>query len=177
MPTTYLQLGTNLGDRLDLLAKATQAIARRCGEVSARSPIYETAAWGVTEQPDFLNQVLAVRTDLPPRVLLDQVLAIEREMGRERTQRWGSRLIDIDILYYDDLVVNTPALSLPHPWLHRRRFVLVPLVDLAPDFVHPILGKTNVELLAALPATGDVRPYLPSQDGPGGPLGAADFSS
>lgn len=164
MTTTYLQLGTNLGDRLDLLYQAAQAIARRCGEVVETSPVYETAAWGVTEQPDFLNQVLTVRTDLEPQVLLDTVLAIERELGRERVQRWGSRLIDIDILYYGDTVLNTPQLSLPHPWLHRRRFVLVPLVDLAPDFVHPILDKTNAELLAALSDDGEVRSYPTERD-------------
>jgi 2-amino-4-hydroxy-6-hydroxymethyldihydropteridine diphosphokinase len=159
--TTYLQLGTNLGDRLDLLAKATRAITRRCGEVVASSPIYETAAWGVTDQPDFLNQVLAVRTELAPQALLDEILAIEQDLGRERVQRWGSRLIDIDMLYYGTTVLNTPRLVLPHPWLHRRRFVLVPLADLAPGFVHPILGKSNAELLAALPDEGDVRPYTP----------------
>lgn len=135
------------------------AIARHCGVVVMHSPVYETAAWGVTDQPDFLNQVLMVRTELEPEVLLDTVLGIERSLGRERIQRWGSRLIDIDILYYGQTVLNTPRLALPHPWLHRRRFVLVPLVDLAPDFVHPILGKTNAELLATLPDEGEVRPY------------------
>lgn len=164
---TYLQLGTNLGDRLDNLKRATAAIGEYCGMITDRSPIYETAAWGRTDQPDFLNQVLAVDTGLAPRELLATVLSIERRMGRRRIERWGSRTIDIDILYYGRLVVATPNLVLPHPWLHERRFVLVPLVDLAPTLVHPVLGRSNAELLAALPDAGEVRPYYPGPVDPG----------
>ena len=123
------------------------------------SRIYETAAWGIQDQPDFLNQAFEVETEKEPIGLLQTVLEIELEMGRVRVQKWGQRLIDIDILYYDDLIWESEQLTLPHPHLHERNFVLSPLMDIAPDLVHPRLRKTTRELFQrchdALPA----RPY------------------
>ncbi|QJW88063.1 2-amino-4-hydroxy-6-hydroxymethyldihydropteridine diphosphokinase [Spirosoma taeanense] len=144
---TFLLLGANLGDRVATLNRAVDLIAGRVGDVLQRSKLYETAPWGVTEQPAFLNQVLAVETELTPEAVLAQTQAIEQELGRVRHEKWGARVIDIDILYYDQLILRTDQLSIPHPYLHQRRFTLVPLAELAPDFIHPVLQKTTTELL------------------------------
>jgi 2-amino-4-hydroxy-6-hydroxymethyldihydropteridine diphosphokinase len=158
----YLLLGANLGDRVATLKQATNLINDRVGVVVQESALYETAAWGVTDQPSFLNQVLAVETELKPEELLRQTQAIEQELGRVRLERWGARVIDIDVLYYDQLVWQTTMLTVPHPYLHQRRFTLVPLADIAPDFVHPILGKTNQELLTEVTDSGQVVEYVAS---------------
>src|SRR5512146_1207280 len=153
MPTTYLALGSNLGDRRDNLRRAVAALAPEV-QVLAESPVYETPAWGYEAQPPFLNMVLAAETSLPPESLLAHVKRLEAELGRMPSFHWGPRLIDIDILFYDDLVLNTEALTIPHPHLHERAFVLVPLNDLAPALVHPVLGRTVSQLLAAQDASG-----------------------
>jgi 2-amino-4-hydroxy-6-hydroxymethyldihydropteridine diphosphokinase len=143
----YLLLGSNLGDRLALINEATTLIIERVGEVLKLSQIYQTAPWGVIDQPAFLNQVLKVETALQPIDVLNVILKIEKQLGRERKEVWGERLIDIDILYYANVVVSMNDLAIPHPQLHRRRFTLIPLVEIAPDYVHPKLKKTNQELL------------------------------
>ncbi|QDK78096.1 2-amino-4-hydroxy-6-hydroxymethyldihydropteridine diphosphokinase [Spirosoma sp. KCTC 42546] len=142
-----LLLGANLGDRTLTLRRAIDLIAERVGLVVNASGLYETAPWGVTDQPTYLNQVLAVETMLEPEEVLTQTQAIEQELGRIRLEKWGARVIDIDILYYDQLIWQTDTLTIPHPYLHQRRFTLVPLAEIAPAFVHPVLKKTTVELL------------------------------
>lgn len=143
----YILLGTNLGDRQANLSTAKTQILQKIGPILTESKIYETAAWGLTDQPNFLNQVIEIETKLSPSVLLKTILAIEKKMGRIRTQKWGERLIDIDILYFGKEVINQENLKIPHPYLQERRFTLVPLVEVAPDFEHPVLLKSNNELL------------------------------
>lgn len=155
----YLLLGANLGDRAQTLRRAADLIAERVGPVVRQSGLYKTAPWGITDQPAFLNQVLAVETTLEPEAVLTQTQRIEQELGRIRQEKWGARVIDIDILYYDDRVRQSEILTIPHPYLHQRRFTLVPLAEVAPEFVHPVLGKTTVELLAELDDLSLVERY------------------
>jgi len=157
MSIIYLALGTNLGDRSANLRSAMLALAPGV-TVLAESPIYETPPWGVTDQPMFLNMVLRGETNLKPGALLKHLKRLETRLGRVAAIRWGPRLIDIDILFYDALVWQARGLTIPHPHLHERAFVLVPLADLAPELVHPVLGKTIRELLAEVDTTG-VRRY------------------
>ena len=156
MSTIYLALGTNLGDRSANLRSAVAALPPIV-TVLAESPVYETPPWGLTDQPAFLNMVLRGETDLGPARLLEYLKHLETELGRVAAIRWGPRQIDIDILFYDDLVRQVPGLAIPHPRLHERAFVLVPLADLAPDLIHPVLGKTVRALLAAVDTTGVMR--------------------
>lgn len=153
--TAYLSTGSNRGDRRSHLLQARREIARRIGPVTAASGLYRTAAWGVEDQPDFLNQVLRVATSLDPFAVLDRIQAIEQRMGRVRTEKWGVRVIDIDILFFDDLVVDDKRLTLPHPQIAARRFVLIPLQEIAPDLEHPVFHQRITELAAA---TTDERP-------------------
>lgn len=146
--SVFLLLGANLGERKAMLAKAARLITIHIAPITAQSHVYETAPWGVTDQPAFLNQVLELKTTLLPQEVLTQTLAIEKQLGRERRMRWGARVIDIDILYFSDMILETEELHLPHPRLHQRRFTLVPLAEIAPDFMHPVLQKTNRELLS-----------------------------
>lgn len=145
--TAYLLIGGNLGNRLGNLQLAAELIEKSCGSIAQRSSIYETAAWGLTEQPDFLNQVLVLHTGLVPATLMQQLLLIENSMGRERSVKMGPRIIDIDILLIDDLVMDTPLLQLPHPALPLRRFALLPLAEVAPDVIHPVEKKPICQLL------------------------------
>ncbi|MCF2445240.1 2-amino-4-hydroxy-6-hydroxymethyldihydropteridine diphosphokinase [Dyadobacter sp. CY345] len=144
----FLLLGSNLGERLQILQSAAGMVEERVGTIRAASSIYETAPWGVLDQPVFLNQILEVQTELMPEEVLRIILEIEHELGRIRYERWGARVIDIDILYFNDLVQDSARLTLPHPRLHERRFTLIPLTEIAPDFLHPLLQKTSLELLA-----------------------------
>lgn len=159
MPTLYLLLGGNLGDRVLYLQQARASIAGQVGKIKQSSKLYETAAWGKTDQPAFLNQVLEVQTDLTPEQVLQQINLIEHALGRARTEHWGARVIDIDILFYDSLVLQTQRLTIPHPQLYRRRFTLAPLAELAPDLVHPVLGASINQLLAACPDELEVREH------------------
>jgi len=143
----YLLLGTNLGDKKSNLKEARLAISKSLGDITGYSDIYETKAWGKENQPSFLNQVLEISSDKTPEVLLDNLLTIEKELGRVRKEKWGARLIDIDILYYSDWIHDTRHLKIPHPGIPKRRFTLVPLVELNHEFVHPVLKKSNNELL------------------------------
>jgi len=149
--TAHLLLGSNLGNRDQLIVDAIQLITERVGEVMQTSAIYETAAWGKTEQPSFLNVALAVKTLLSPLHLLETVLQIEVDLGRIRYEKWGSRLIDIDILLYGAEIISVEdRLQIPHPQLQHRKFALLPLSDIAPDVIHPILRQRISELLVNL---------------------------
>ncbi len=149
----YLALGTNMGNRPANLAAARAALPPAVG-ILAASPVYATPPWGVLDQPAYLNQVLEGETGLTPMELLEELKRLETELGRKPGIRYGPRLIDLDILFYDDLVLETPRLTIPHPRLAERAFVLVPLADLAPGLLHPRLGKTILELLAAADRSG-----------------------
>lgn len=146
-------LGSNEGIPLQNLSLAADRIAGQAGPIIARSAIYRTAPWGKSDQPDFYNQALEITSSMTPRALLKTLLEIECEMGRVRLERWGPRIIDIDILLFGDLILNEPDLVVPHPGLPFRRFALLPLADLAPDFIHPALKKSVRQLLDESPDT------------------------
>ena len=143
---TYLLTGANLGDRLATLEGAQRLIAERIGTVVRVSHFYETVAWGVDDQPDYLNQALAVETGLSPEKLLAEIHVIEAALGRVRRSKWESRPIDIDILFFGDKILETKDLTLPHPQLYRRNFALIPLMEIAPELIHPVFQKTVEEL-------------------------------
>ena len=147
----YLLLGGNLGDRTAYLQQAQRTLAASAGAIVAASSFYETAAWGVEDQPAFLNQVLAIRTRLPAPELLAACQDAEQQAGRERLQHWGARTLDVDILLYGQAIIATNTLTVPHPALPNRRFALTPLAEIAPQLVHPQLHQTVAELLANCP--------------------------
>ncbi len=146
MVTVFLLLGTNLGNRELFLHEAITHIEQLVAPVTKTSAVYETQSWGKTDQPDYLNQVVMLQTELPAREVLKKILDIELLMGRKREEKWGSRIIDIDILFYGDAVINEPGLIVPHPELHNRRFTLEPLAEMAPEFLHPALNKNILTL-------------------------------
>lgn len=147
--TAFLSLGSNLGDRLKNLQQAVAVINLLAAVpfTIKTSKVYETAAWGKTDQPAFLNAVMSLQTSLSPHQLLNKILEAEQLMGRVRDEKWGPRTIDIDILYYNNDIMQHDALVVPHPEIAQRRFVLQPLCDLAPDFMHPVLHQTSRQLL------------------------------
>jgi 2-amino-4-hydroxy-6-hydroxymethyldihydropteridine diphosphokinase len=151
MSTVYLSLGTNIGQRRQNLEQAVAGLEEVL-VITAVSPIYQTPPWGMTAQPDFFNLCLAGTTSLSPHDLLHFNQQLEKRLGREKTVRWGPRLIDIDILFYDDLILVDEELTIPHPQLGQRAFVLVPLADIAPDLVHPQTGQTVREMVTAVAA-------------------------
>lgn len=157
MHIVYLILGSNLGDRNAILNKAIALISDKVGEVILKSKIYETAPWGGVEQPAYLNQVLMLKTTLNPEKTLKHVLEIEKDLGRVRVVKWGARSLDIDILFYDDMIINTDDLKIPHPFIHLRKFVLVPLVEIAPNFIHPLFSVSVEDLLKKLVDHSDVQ--------------------
>lgn len=142
MTDVYLLLGSNLGDRELFLRMALRLIEADIAAIIKASAVYETQSWGKTDEPDYLNQVILLHTDMPAQEILEKIMAIEAEMGRERQEKWGSRTIDIDILLYGDAVINEPDLIVPHPEMHKRRFTLEPLSEIAPQLVHPVLHQT-----------------------------------
>ena len=139
--------GGNIGNRSEYLSGAKNEISNRCGAVMHSSSVYETEAWGLHDQESFLNQVLCIQTQLSPDDLMSCILNIEEGFGRKREERYGPRLIDIDILLYNDLIVDHPGLNIPHPRMQSRRFVLEPLAEIAPDKIHPVLKKPISMLL------------------------------
>ena len=147
MNKLYLLTGGNIGNRQAMLEEAKSRIQKEIGAIAASSEIYETAAWGKQDQPSFLNQVLEVTTVLSAREVLTGVLSIEAKMGRLRQEKFGPRIIDIDILLYNDVIINEPGLIIPHPQMAGRRFALAPLSEIAPDYIHPGLKKTIGKLL------------------------------
>ena len=150
MIDVFLLLGSNLGNREKYLQKAINLVETEIGVVTQISSVYETEAWGKTDEPNYLNQVVRVNTQLSARRVLEKVLEIETRMGRVREEKWGSRIIDIDILFYDRDIINEPGLIVPHPELHNRKFTLEPLNELVPDLQHPVLKKSIFQLKSEL---------------------------
>jgi 2-amino-4-hydroxy-6-hydroxymethyldihydropteridine diphosphokinase len=151
MNKVYLLTGGNIGDRTNYLQRAKEEIRKRCGGILMESSVYETEAWGDESQEAFLNQVLKIETQLRPEDLLKKLLQIEEELGRKREAKYGPRTIDIDILLFNDEVITQHGLKLPHPQLQNRRFVLIPLNEIAADKIHPVLKKTIAQILAECP--------------------------
>lgn len=148
--TAYLLTGSNEGDRYQQLSSAGNLIEKQAGKVVQASSIYETEAWGKEGLPPHLNQALQLETTFAPENLLKILQQIETQLGRVRKEKWGVRKIDIDIIYFENRIINRPELQIPHPFLHLRRFTLVPLAEISPDFQHPQFLKTNAALLAEL---------------------------
>ncbi len=142
MVNVFLLLGSNLGNRELQLKQAITNIEKQIGTITKSSSVYQTAAWGKTDVPSYLNQVIQLETTLPASILLDKILNIELELGRVREEKWGSRIIDIDILFYGDMIINKQNLQIPHPELHNRRFTMEPLAEIAPDWIHPVFNKS-----------------------------------
>jgi 2-amino-4-hydroxy-6-hydroxymethyldihydropteridine diphosphokinase len=157
MHTAFLLIGGNLGDRFKNLQTAAQLVEEHCGDIISLSSVYETEAWGFTDQPPFLNQVLVLETEMEPEALMRELLSIEKELGRIREHKMGPRHIDIDILLLDDMTWVSASLTIPHPSLHLRRFALIPLNEVAPAQKHPLFHKTIAELLTDCPDTLAVK--------------------
>ena len=157
MNKAYLLTGGNLGNRLNNLIDALKLIEQYCGKIVQRSAIYKTAAWGLTDQPDFYNQALEIQTELYPKQLMQTLLTIEGQMGRKREVKFGPRTIDIDILLFNDEIIQQSHLAIPHPRLHERKFALTPLAEIAPNIIHPVLNKTIQQLLSESTDTLDVH--------------------
>lgn len=147
MDSVFLLLGSNLGDRIATLAEARLHISRQAGKIITQSSVYKTAAWGNTDQPEFYNQCIEIQPFRGSLETLDTVLKIEKLMGRVREIKWGSRLIDIDILLWGNDIIDHPTLTVPHPQLQHRRFALTALAEIAPEFAHPVLHKSILQLL------------------------------
>ncbi len=148
MNTVYLLLGSNMGDSEQMVSVATNMIEKKIGKLTTSSSIYRTAAWGKEDQPDFLNQIIIVSSSLCSSTVLKEILIIEKEIGRVRTTKNAARVIDIDILFFNDEIIHNENLTVPHKQIQNRKFVLVPLAEISPDFIHPILKKTSLELLS-----------------------------
>jgi len=157
MNIAYLLIGGNEGDRSAYLQETTRRIQYPGSRLLQKSSVYETAAWGKTEQAAFLNQALMLETPLDAPSLMKRLLATEEELGRVRTERYGSRTIDIDILFFNEDVIQLPWLTIPHPEVARRRFALTPLDEIAPGYIHPVLHKTIHTLLAECPDQLEVK--------------------
>ncbi|MCD6062846.1 MAG: folK [Flavipsychrobacter sp.] len=150
-------LGSNEGERYDWLRQCLRQIKKNIGTITAQSQVYETAAWGLEDQPDFLNMAVCVETIFEPDIVLSAVQNIEAELGRQRTVKWGQRTLDVDILLIDERIIDQSDLRVPHPFLPERRFALIPLAEIAGYVVHPIFNKTIGELLEQCPDDLEVR--------------------
>ena len=160
--SVFVLLGSNLGDRELLVNQACKMMGERCGEIVAKSRLYESEPWGFKSEHWFLNQVVKLKTSLTPDELMRELLAIEKELGRDRStphEGYVSRPMDLDILYFGNEIIDTQLVTAPHPRLHQRRFTLLPLCDVAPDFVHPLLKKSNLQLLDECQDAGKVNIY------------------
>ena len=158
MNSTYLLIGGNLGNRIENLAMARSLIENELGKIIKVSLIYETAAWGITKQPDFLNQVLLIKTKFSPEKMMQLILSIENKMGRVRTQKNASRIIDIDILFFNDEIISNENLTIPHPEIQNRKFALIPLNEIASDLVHPLFKQSIKNLLSTSKDKLQVKP-------------------
>lgn len=151
----FIAIGSNLGDRVDNVKKA---VLRAADEENATlvfmSSFYETEPWGMKEQPAFINAVMGVETELAPAALLAHLKSVEAGLGRQKAERWGPRVIDLDIIFYGGLVMDEKGLTIPHPSAHERAFVMVPLAEIAPDLIHPVLGKSAAEIAGGLDKSG-----------------------
>lgn len=156
MNTAYLLLGTNLGERSKNLLNAISYLEQSVGTITKKSSVYETEPWGKREQNDFLNMAVEIQIEFSVKELLGNILSIEKLMGRERKEKWDERIIDIDILFFNDEVIAEENLTVPHPFLHQRKFTLVPLNEIASLFFHPVLKKTIQELLKQCKDDGEV---------------------
>ena len=158
---SLILIGSNQGQRELTISQSIKMLAERCGEVFLLSSLYETEPWGFIAEQNFLNQVVALDTEMNPYDLLRELLMIEKELGRKRhdVEGYESRPIDLDILYYDDIIINDEDLILPHPRLHKRRFALMPLCDIAADFIHPVFNRSNRKLLNECEDTSEVKLY------------------
>ncbi len=150
MIDVFLLSGSNLGDRQLYLQQAIQHIETDIAPIVKLSSVYETQSWGKTDAPDYLNQVIQLKTALTARDVLKKILNIETVLGRKREEKWGSRTIDLDILFYGSMIISEPGLQIPHPELQNRRFTLEPLSEIAPDFVHPVFKKSIFQLKSEL---------------------------
>lgn len=159
MAVIHLLLGSNIGNRLKQLETAREQVESKIGKITKKSKVYETQPWGENEQDEFLNQALEVETKLKPKKVLQKIAEIEKMMEREETYKWGPREIDIDILIYEDEMICEMDLTIPHPFLHERRFTLIPLSEIAPDLYHPIMGASILDLLLDCEDTLEVIEY------------------
>ena len=150
MSIAYISIGSNLGDREENCRQAIKLIEKNGIAVRKQSRMHETEPWGIKDQPKFINMAIEVETDKEPEELLRVLKEIEKEIGRKETTKWGPRVIDLDILFYDDLILKIPGIEIPHPLLHEREFILKPLSEIAPDKKHPVTGKTVKEMLENL---------------------------
>ncbi len=157
MNTAYLLIGGNLGNRKENFSRAVSLINEQCGSLTKSSSVYETEAWGITDQPSFLNQALEIVTELNARQLMRKILKIEKIMGRVRKEKLGPRIIDIDILLFENEIHDLRFLKIPHPELQNRRFVLVPLAEINSGLQHPVLRKTIAQLLEECPDNLEVK--------------------
>ena len=150
MAIAYISIGSNLGDREENCKQALRLLQANGILIKKQSRMYETEPWGIKDQPKFINMAIETETDKKPEELLRVLKEIEKEIGRTETTKWGPRIIDLDILFYDDLILKIPGIEIPHPLLHEREFVLKPLCEITPDKKHPVTGKTVREMAAIL---------------------------
>ena len=158
METCILHLGSNVGNRANHIDLAEIMISKRIGDIIDKSKVYETEAWGKTDQDPFYNRAISVLTSRTAEALLEEIHIIESKMGRIRSEKWGPRVIDIDIIFYGQEIINNDHLIIPHSELSNRNFVLTPLMDICPDYIHPIMDKSVTELQAACADQLEVNP-------------------